>query len=138
MKRDVECARKNDTVKAAAKKMRDENIGFLPICEDGMRVLGTITDRDLAIRVLADDGKNADTQLGDVMTREVVSCKPSDDVRHAEELLAKHKKSRIMCIDDAGKLVGVISLSDIAQRDQGDRYVAQTLRHVTQREATSH
>jgi CBS domain-containing protein len=136
MKQDIACVRSNDPVTLAATKMRDENIGFLPVCDDGMKVLGTITDRDLAIRVLA-DGKSASTPIGDVMTREVVACKPGDDIRRAEELLAKHRKSRIMCLDERGRLVGVISLSDLAQADQGDA-VARTLRQVTLREATVH
>lgn len=137
MKKDVECVRRNDAVKVAAKKMRDENIGFLPVCEDGMKVLGTITDRDLAIRILAEDSRGANTPIGDVMTKEVVACRPSDDIRRAEELLASHQKSRIMCLDDNGILVGVISLSDLAQADEGEP-VARTLRQVTEREATTH
>lgn len=133
MKRDVECVGPQDSVGQAAKLMRDEEIGFLPVCDSGRKVIGAITDRDLAIRVLADD-KAASTPVSQAMSREVVSCHPSDDVREAEELLAKHKKSRIMCVDDADRLVGVISLSDIAQLDE-DRQVARTLREVTEREA---
>jgi CBS domain-containing protein len=136
MKRDIECVRQNTIVRDAARKMRDENIGFLPVCDEGQKVLGTITDRDLAIRVLAED-KGTSTRVGDVMTREVVSCRPGDDLRRAEELLATHKKSRIMCIDDNDNLVGVISLSDIAQVDRGEP-VARTLREISEREATTH
>ncbi|HZA49460.1 MAG TPA: CBS domain-containing protein, partial [Myxococcaceae bacterium] len=54
MKKDVECVSPQDTVQAAAKRMRDENIGFLPVCDQSKKVQGTVTDRDLAIRVLAD------------------------------------------------------------------------------------
>ncbi len=136
MKTDVECVRSTDTVEAAACKMRDENIGFLPVCDDGKKVLGTVTDRDIAIRTVAAK-KPGNTKIADVMTREVISCKSSDDVHRAEELLAKHKKSRIMCTDDAGRLVGVISLSDIAQRET-DAPLAKTLREVTEREAPTH
>jgi CBS domain-containing protein len=136
MKRNVECLRTIDTVEAAAIKMRDENVGFLPICDDKKMVLGTLTDRDLAIRVIAAK-KPGTTKVADVMSKEVVSCKPSDDVRRAEQLLAQFKKSRIMCLDEGGRLVGVISLSDIAQNDQ-DAQVARTLREVTAREATTH
>lgn len=133
MKRSVECVTTKDTVQDAARKMRDDNIGFLPVCENGTKVLGTITDRDIAIRVCADDRAASKTKIGDVMTREVVGCRPSDDIARAEELMGKHHKSRMLCIDDGGKLVGVISLSDIAQH-QADGG-AQTLREVTTREA---
>lgn len=136
MKTDIEYVRPTETVEIAARKMRDRNIGFLPVCENGMKVVGTITDRDLAIRVLAEK-KGADTPIGNVMSREVVACRPEDDLERAEELLARHKKSRIMCIDESGKLVGIVSLSDVAQADKGER-VAETLREVTEREVTMH
>lgn len=133
MKRDVECVSPQDTVHTAAKRMRDEEIGFLPVCEAGKKVLGTITDRDLAIRVLA-EARAATTRIEDVMTHEVVACRPEDDLSKAEELMSKHRKSRMMCIDASGRLVGVISLSDIAQRESGAK-ASQTLRNVSEREA---
>ena len=133
MKKDVECVSPQDTVQAAAKRMRDENIGFLPVCDQSKKVQGTITDRDLTIRLLA-DGRPATTQVKDVMTREVVAIRPQDDLRKAEELMSKNHKSRIMCVDEGGRLVGVISLSDIAQREEAGR-AAQTLRNVSEREA---
>ena len=133
MKKDVECVSPQDTAQAAAKRMRDENIGFLPVCDQSKKVQGTITDRDLTIRLLA-DGRPATTQVKDVMTREVVAIRPQDDLRKAEELMSKNHKSRIMCVDEGGRLVGVISLSDIAQREEAGR-AAQALRNVSEREA---
>ena len=116
MKKDVECVSATDTAQAAAKRMRDVNVGFLPVCDQSKRVLGTITDRDLAIRVLADASPST-TRMEDVMTREVVCCRPDDELEEAENLMAKNQKSRIVVIDSGGALVGVISLSDIAQRE---------------------
>jgi CBS domain-containing protein len=133
MKKDVECISPKDTVQAAAKRMRDQDIGFLPVCDNSKKVLGTVTDRDLAIRALA-NGSAPTTPVQEVMTREVVSCRPEDDLRKVEELMAKNHKSRIMCLDNSGRLVGVISLSDIAQHDQAGR-ASQTLRQVSEREA---
>jgi CBS domain-containing protein len=132
MKKDVECVSPQDTAQAAAKRMRDENIGFLPVCDESKVVLGTITDRDLAIRVLA-DGNQPNTSVQDVMTREVVACPPEEDLRKAQELMSKHHKSRILCVDANGLLVGVISLSDIAQSSGGE--AVKTLRQVSEREA---
>jgi len=133
MKKDLECVSPQDTVQSAARRMRDENVGFLPVSDQARKVLGTVTDRDLAIRVLASGGPST-TRVEEVMTREVVSCRPEDDLRTAEQLMAKNHKSRIMCIDSQGRLVGVISLSDIAQQEKGDK-AAQTLRQVSEREA---
>jgi CBS domain-containing protein len=133
MKRDLQCVSPQDTVLTAAQRMRDEDVGFLPVCDASKKVLGTITDRDLTIRVLA-DGRAAATAVSDVMTRQVVACRPEDDLRVAEELMSKHHKSRMMCLDANGQLVGIISLSDVAQKESGTK-ASQTLRDVSQREA---
>jgi len=131
MKRDVECVTPNDTAQSAARRMLDENVGFLPVCEESKKVIGTVTDRDLAIRLVA-GGLPGNSKIGEIMTREVVSCAPKDDIQKAEKLMAQNHKSRIMCVED-GRLVGVISLSDIAQKDRGR--AGETLAEVTTREA---
>ena len=132
MKVKVEVVSPQDTVQASACRMRDENIGFLPVCDQAKKVFGTITDRDLAIRVLA-NGSPPSTRVEEVMTHEVVSCRPDDELRKVEELMAKNHKSRMVCLDSNGRLAGVISLSDIAQADMGR--ASQTLRQVSEREA---
>lgn len=131
MKRDIECVSPTESVEAAARRMRDENVGFLPVCDEGNHAIGTITDRDIALRVVA-VGRAGTTPVESVMTHETVSCHPTDDIKQAERLMGQKQKSRIMCVDDDGVLVGVISLSDIAQRD-GAR-IAQTMQAVTGRE----
>lgn len=133
MKHDVQFVSQNETIQTAARKMRDANIGFLPVVDETQRVCGTVTDRDLAIRALA-EARLADTPVASVMSREVVACNPADDLSAAESLMTSRKKSRVMCIDTDGRLAGVISLSDIAQAE-GSRKAAKTLRGVTQREA---
>lgn len=132
MKRQVACVSTADTVLAAAARMRDENIGFLPVCDDGGRVVGALTDRDLATRVLADD-LPASTRVDAVMTPDVVSCAPTDDVHRAEQLMGKYRKSRIICLDRDGKPAGVISLSDIVHYETSEQ-AARTMRRITQRE----
>jgi len=136
MKTDVECVSPEDTAQDAAQCMRDENIGFLPVCDPSKRVLGTITDRDLAVRVLA-DARAPTTAVDEIYSHEVISCRPQDDVREAEELMAENHKSRIVCLDDDGKLAGVISLSDIVQTEEDAIKAAQILRQVSEREARS-
>jgi len=132
MKRDVEWMTPRESAHDAARTMRDENIGFLPVCDEGMKVLGTVTDRDIAIRLVA-DSQPASTAIEHIMTREVIACLAADDITAAEELMAEHRKSRIMCVDDDGRLVGVISLSDIAKLDGAA--AASTLKEVSRRES---
>lgn len=67
------------------------------------------------------------------MSHEVVACSPYDSIKRAEQLMSEQQKSRIMCTDEGGQLVGVISLSDIAQQDTG--HAVRVLRNVTLREA---
>jgi CBS domain-containing protein len=133
MKEDVQCISESETIQAAARKMRDANIGFLPVLDGAQRVCGTVTDRDLAIRALA-EARLADSPVSSVMSHDVVACKPDDDLAAAESLMTSKKKSRVMCLDEDGKIAGVISLSDIAQAE-GSRKAAKTLRGITQREA---
>jgi CBS domain-containing protein len=133
MKREVECVLPHETVQAAARKMVEANIGFLPVCDDSGKVLGALTDRDVTVRLVA-AARPATTAVEDIMTHEVVSCAPAADIREAERLMGRNHKSRIICVDDEGRLLGVISLSDIAQHED-DRRTAETVREITAREA---
>jgi CBS domain-containing protein len=132
MKRDVYFVTPDTTVDIAAGKMRAYGVGFLPVCNTSLRVLGTITDRDITCRLVA-DGRPSDTFVRHVMTNEVVACRPDDDVRTAEALMSTYRKSRIMCIDETERLCGVISLSDVVHRERKGRAV-ETMRAVTFRE----
>lgn len=134
MKREVHSVKREDTVQWAASCLRDANIGFLPVCDAAGKVVGTLTDRDIAIRLAADDRSAAGCTVGEIMSAEVVSCHPGDDLAEAERLMATCKKSRIVITDDAGVLCGVISLSDVAELDTPKR-AAITLRNVADREA---
>lgn len=132
MKKIVECISPETTAATAAQRMRSEGIGFLPICSPAKEVLGVITDRDIAIRLVAKELPTT-TPVRAIMTPEVVACSPDDSVRRAEQLMSDHRKSRVLCIDAEGRLAGVISLSDIAQEDTG--HAARVLRNITLREA---
>lgn len=136
MKQDVECISPDATVEDAAKLMRRRNVGFLPVCDEDGNVVGALTDRDLALRVLADE-KPASTLVRAVMTREVIAVRAREPIETAQQMMGMRRKSRIMCLDAKGKLVGVISLSDLAHRlgvaTDGDA-VVNTFRQVTMRE----
>jgi len=134
MNSDVECVSAGSSLREAARKMRDRNVGFLPVCDKEMRPVGAVTDRDIAVRAVAEN-HNSTTSVDTVMSLEVIACRPDDDLNHARELMARHQKSRIMCTNSDGRLEGVISLSDIAQFD--DSAGATILRHVSGREARS-
>jgi CBS domain-containing protein len=132
MKTDVQCIGPQTTVKNAAILMRDQNIGFLPVCDGQRRVLGTITDRDIAIRIVAAD-EASDQSVAKFLTPRMVACRSTDDLSYAEELMSQEKVSRIMCVDESGQLEGVLSLSDLSDVEHGT-HASATLRNVSQRE----
>src|SRR5688572_21878724 len=111
MTRPVEFMLPGQTVTAAARKMRDANVGFLAVCDSEGKVIGALTDRDIAIRACAVD-RAGTAMVSEVMTPEVIACRPGDEVTRAEELMARYHKSRILVTDGDGKPAGVISLAD--------------------------
>jgi CBS domain-containing protein len=133
MKRQVLKSSEDESLQRAAEKMATANIGFLPVCDDSGRVLGIITDRDITVRAVA-KSRPEGTPVGEVMTRAVVACKADDDLAVAEQRMIQHRVSRIVVQDEAGILCGIISLSDIAEREPGRR-AAIVLREVAAREA---
>jgi CBS domain-containing protein len=135
MKTEVVVCEETDTVRRCAELMRDRNVGFIPVVDPDRRVTGLLTDRDVAVRVVA-AGKPLHTQVQRVMTRELVTCSPHDTLRAAEEAMAEARKSRLLVLDDAGRCAGVISLSDIGQAESRTQ-AGRLLHAVTRREAAA-
>jgi CBS domain-containing protein len=131
MKTDAECVSPSASIQKAAILMREANVGFLPVCNEEMSVMGAVTDRDIAIRAVA-EGLPESTPVQDLMTRYLVACSPQDDLDYARELMAMHHKSRIVCVSRTGRLEGVISLSDLAQLSEVTGI--ETLREIASRE----
>ena len=84
MKTDIECISPETPVQAAAARMREQNVGFLPVCDEGMRAVGTITDRDIAVRLVA-EGLPGSTPAEALMTRRIISCEADDDLDQARK-----------------------------------------------------
>jgi len=135
MKTKIECVTPTDAASAAAAKMRDANIGFLPVCDGAGKVVGVVTDRDIAIRLVAEQ-RSFTLPVSEIMTREVVFCRPDDDLEEAKKQMAERRKSRVVCLDDQDTLVGVISLSDLIGYDEVG--AARTMTEVSQREVHVH
>jgi CBS domain-containing protein len=116
MTKDVQVIHPDETLQAAAQKMRDHDIGFLPVCE-GDRLVGVVTDRDLALRGIA-AGVNSKAMLGrDLMTSPIIYCFDDQDVDEAAKLMEEHQIRRVAVLSrDEKRLVGVVSLGDIANK----------------------
>lgn len=132
MKRDIVWCWVSDPVAFVASAMRDRGVGFMPVCDRNGEVVGAVTDRDLAIRVLASE-LPARIPVESVMSLRVLTCRPWDDLGLAEDRMMRHRKSRIVVVDEYNRPVGVISLSDVADVERGARG-GEVLRAVAQRE----
>jgi CBS domain-containing protein len=105
------------SVAYAAKMMRDEDVGLAPIVE-GDKLIGMLTDRDIAIRVVA-EGRNPDQlTVREVASKQVVTIDPQQDLDEALRIMAKHKVRRLPVVEEDGKLVGVVAQADVAR--EGD------------------
>lgn len=127
----------NTTVSDCAQLMRDEQLGFLPVLDAQSNVIGVVTDRDLAVRIVADK-RPLDTRVKDIMsTGPFLTCTPEDDLHELEGRMAQTKKARALVKADDGALLGVISLSDIAQRERSASRTGKLLKEVTRRESVA-
>jgi CBS domain-containing protein len=100
------------SVVEAARLMRDEHIGSLPIT-DGDTLVGMITDRDITTRVVAEAADLATTSVGDVFSQDLVSVEPDKELEEALGLMARHQVRRLPVVED-GRLVGIVAQADIA------------------------
>ena len=121
MTRDVVVIQPDDSLQSAAKKMRDLNIGFLPVC-DGDNLLGVISDRDLTIRALA-DGMDVTVMLGrDLMTTPPIYCFEDQEVSEVAKIMEENQIRRLVVLSRENKrLVGIVSLGDLARIESTDR-----------------
>jgi CBS domain-containing protein len=102
------------TVIEAARVMRDEDAGIVPIVE-GEKLIGTVTDRDIAIRVVAEGKSPESTTVGEIASRELVTIDPQQELDEALRLMARHQVRRLPVVEEDGKLVGIVAQADIAR-----------------------
>jgi CBS domain-containing protein len=101
----------------AAKMMRDEDVGIAPIVE-GDRLVGVLTDRDIAVRVVAEGRDPEQVKVTEVASSDLVTLDPQQDLEEALRLMARHQVRRLPVVEEDGRLVGVVAQADVAQ--QGD------------------
>lgn len=124
MTKDPACCLPTDTAFDAAQLMKSEGVGPIPIVNDKQtkKLAGIVTDRDLALKVVAEGLDPKQTKIEEVMTTGVQTCGPDDDVSNVFELMEEHHVRRIPIVDDKDCLVGIIAQADVATRiDQADK-----------------
>ncbi len=134
MSKNLEWLNEKDTVRQAAAVMADAGVGFLPICDKWKKVVGVITDRDLATRGLAKKIDPDKTSAALIMSTPVVTVLETADLHEAEALMANERKSRLVVTDAEGLVVGILSIADLVEHASG-RESLKTVRAVLWREA---
>ena len=116
------------TVEEAARLMRDDDVGSLPLVE-GSKCIGTVTDRDIVLRVIA-DGRPLDTRVSEIASDQVVTVDPQQRVDEAMRLMAEHQVRRLPVCEEDGRLVGIVAQADIA-RFASDEQTGETVQRIS-------
>lgn len=117
------------SVRKVAKMMGEIDSGAMPVVEED-RVIGMVTDRDLVLRVVAEGG-DLETPVRDVMSGDVQSCTTEDTLADATAKMGAHQVRRLVVLNDAGRLAGILSLGDVAI-DYGAKQVGRTLEEISE------
>jgi CBS domain-containing protein len=128
MSPDVKTATPSLSLADAAKLMKQEDVGSVPVV-DGERLIGMLTDRDIVVRGIADGSDPHAVTAGDIASRDIVTVRPDDDLDEALRLMAQHQVRRLPVVDD-GHLVGVLAQADVAQEAK-EKAVGQLVEEIS-------
>lgn len=132
MTRNVECVRSDATLQEAARKMRGLDVGPLPVRGDDDRLAGVVTDRDITVRATAEGKDPTQTLVREAMTPQVVYVFEDQDARDAADTMAAHRLRRVLVMNQDERLVGIVSLADLAVDAGEEARPGDTLRHVSE------
>jgi CBS domain-containing protein len=119
MTRGVRSMAPTDTLQLAAQAMDELNVGAIPVCE-GDRVVGMVTDRDIVVRGVAQGRAGASTALREVMSAQVETCREDESVKDVSQKMQERQIRRLPVLDRAGKLIGIVSLGDLATKGEAE------------------
>ncbi len=123
------------SAREAARMMEENDCGSLPVVEnrDSMKLIGMVTDRDLAIRILA-RGQSPDTPIREAMTRNVTSVRADDDLDAVERVMSGKQVRRIPVVDDRDRVIGIVAQADLAlnRRDVGEKDFSRVVERISE------
>ncbi|MEX0802498.1 MAG: CBS domain-containing protein [Deltaproteobacteria bacterium] len=131
MTRDVEVVPFDAAVKDAAAKMKQLDIGAIPVC-DGQKLTGVLTDRDIAVRLAAEGRNPSDTRVSEIMTKDLFYCFEDQDVEEAATVMEAGQIRRLPILDQDRQLVGIVSLGDISVRSDDKEAAAEALEGISE------
>jgi CBS domain-containing protein len=123
----------SDSIQAAARIMRDSDVGIVPVVDDegSRRLRGVITDRDIAVRCVA-EGRDGTCRVSDLMSGDLVTARPDDDVSKVMDRMKTEQVRRIPVVDDSDRLVGIIAQADIALDGPGDKEIGDVVEKISE------
>lgn len=130
MTKDVQSVSPGTDLITVARQMRDLDVGVIPVTEGG-QLVGLITDRDIVVRGLASGGSVQQATVGEYMTSNPTTVTAQDDVQRAAQIMAREQIRRLPVVDN-GKLVGIVSLGDVAVDVGKDTLIGDTLEHISE------
>jgi CBS domain-containing protein len=128
----VECICPDTTLREAAQRMKELDVGLLPICGDDDRLAGMITDRDIAVRAVADGLDPSTARARDVMTPKVIYCYEDQEISDAAHMMEQNQIRRLVVLNHDKRLVGILSLGDLAVDTGDDQLAGHTLEAVSE------
>jgi len=123
------CCGPDASVQDAAKLMNDKSVGSIPVVNDAGEPVGIVTDRDICCGAVA-QGKGADTRVSDVMSKDVLTAKPDEDVESCCNKMEEKQVRRAVVTDDAGKCCGIVAQADVA-REAGGKETAELVQEIS-------
>ena len=133
---DFEMIESTSSLTDAAKKMKEFNVGFMPV-QEGTSLIGVITDRDIVVRALADELNPSSTQVKDIISSDVVYCFDDDSVEEAIRLMEENQVRRLIVCRSDRTPIGIISLGDIAVKSGQESLFAEALEQISEPAAPS-
>jgi len=128
MTRSIATVQREETLQAAARRMREMDVGWLPVL-DGKALVGMLTDRDITVRGVADGMVAQESRVADVMTADVVWCRADDSVEEVMAEMGDAQVRRLPVLDADNEVVGVVALADLATRQSA--HTDETLREIS-------
>src|SRR6185436_3228816 len=114
MTADPACCTASDTAMEAAQLMKNEDVGVLPVIDRMKKLVGTVTDRDLCLAVVAEGKEPRKVEVSECMSRDIITCRADDEIQTAERLMKQHQIRRIPVVNENNCCIGIISQADIA------------------------
>jgi len=134
MSRNPSCVTPDTSIADAARLMKDENVGVVPVVESATskKLVGVLTDRDIAVRAVAEGRDGATTSVGHIMTSDVRTTAPTNSVKEVMDLMGSEQVRRVPVVDERGALVGIIAQADIVLEAKDNKEAEKTIEKISQ------